>query len=171
MRDTDRERHRHRQREKRASCREPDVGLNPRSPGPHLRAEGGAKPLSHPACPISCILDDIYWTLCMCQALLFIILLNCPNSVRWVLFSCQFSQIRKLRPREIKYFAPSYTIMDSQWTQVVWHTWLLCSTMPPPSLKSLVEISKKRQYLHFFWTPTMCQVPCLVFMHLVPSAL
>ena len=32
MRDTDRERQRHRQREKQALCREPDMGLDPRSP-------------------------------------------------------------------------------------------------------------------------------------------
>ena len=36
MRDIERERERqrHRQREKQAPCREPDVGLDPRSPGP-----------------------------------------------------------------------------------------------------------------------------------------
>ena len=40
MRDTHRERQRHRQREKQAPCREPDVGLDPRSPGsdPGLKA-------------------------------------------------------------------------------------------------------------------------------------
>ena len=32
----ERERQRHRQREKQAPCREPDVGLNPWSPGSHL---------------------------------------------------------------------------------------------------------------------------------------
>ena len=37
MRDTERERERqrHRQREKQAPCKEPDVGLDPRSPGSH----------------------------------------------------------------------------------------------------------------------------------------
>ena len=35
MRDTERERQRHRQREKQALCREPDVGLDPGSPGSH----------------------------------------------------------------------------------------------------------------------------------------
>ena len=39
MRDThterERERQRHRQREKQAPCREPDMGLNPWSPGSH----------------------------------------------------------------------------------------------------------------------------------------
>ena len=50
-RDTERERQRHRQREKQAPCREPDVGLNPRSPGscPGLKAD--AQPLSHPGIP------------------------------------------------------------------------------------------------------------------------
>ena len=33
MRDTEREWQRHRQGEKEAPCREPDVGLHPRSPG------------------------------------------------------------------------------------------------------------------------------------------
>ena len=35
MRDTQRKRQRHRQREKQAPCREPDVGLDPGSPGSH----------------------------------------------------------------------------------------------------------------------------------------
>ena len=35
MRDTERERQRHRQKEKQAPLREPDVGLNPGSPGSH----------------------------------------------------------------------------------------------------------------------------------------
>ena len=40
MRDTEREQGRHRQREKQAPCREPDVGLDPGSPGsyPELKA-------------------------------------------------------------------------------------------------------------------------------------
>ena len=33
MRHTERERQRHRQREKQAPCREPDMGLDPGSPG------------------------------------------------------------------------------------------------------------------------------------------
>ena len=33
IRDTERVRQRHRQREKQAPCREPDVGLDPRTPG------------------------------------------------------------------------------------------------------------------------------------------
>ena len=40
MRDTGRERQRHGQREKQAPCREPEVGLDPGSPGsgPEMKA-------------------------------------------------------------------------------------------------------------------------------------
>ena len=48
MRHTHRERQRHRQKEKQAPSREPDVGLSGIKPW----AEGGAKPLSHPGCPV-----------------------------------------------------------------------------------------------------------------------
>ena len=41
-------RQRHRQREKHAPFREPDVGLNPWSPGSRPRAEAEAQLLSHP---------------------------------------------------------------------------------------------------------------------------
>ena len=37
MRHRERDRQRHRQREKQDPCREPDMGLNPRSPGSHPR--------------------------------------------------------------------------------------------------------------------------------------
>ena len=53
MRDTERERQRHRQREKQALCREPDAGLDPRTPGSHPGPKTGAKPLSHPGIPSS----------------------------------------------------------------------------------------------------------------------
>ena len=33
-------------------CRESDVGLDSESQGPHLRAEGDAKPLSHLGCQV-----------------------------------------------------------------------------------------------------------------------
>ena len=49
MRDT--ERQRHRQREKQALCREPDVGLDPRTPGPRPGPKAGAQPLSLPGIP------------------------------------------------------------------------------------------------------------------------
>ena len=51
MRERERERQRHRQREKQAPCREPDVGLNPGSPGSCPGRKAGAKPLSHQGCP------------------------------------------------------------------------------------------------------------------------
>ena len=44
MRDIQREKQRHRQREKQAPCREPDSGLNPRTPGsqPEPKADRGS---------------------------------------------------------------------------------------------------------------------------------
>ena len=51
MRDTERERQRHRQRKKQASCSEPDVGIDPRTPGSSPGPKAGAKPLSHPGIP------------------------------------------------------------------------------------------------------------------------
>ena len=51
MRDTQKERQRHRQREKQALCREPDVGLNPRTPGSHPELKTDAQPLSYPGVP------------------------------------------------------------------------------------------------------------------------
>ena len=48
MRDTEKERKRHRQREKQAPYREPDEGLNPRTPGSCPEPKADAKPLSHP---------------------------------------------------------------------------------------------------------------------------
>ena len=47
------ERQRHRQKEKQAPCREPDVGLDPRSLGPHPGPKADAQPLSHPGIPRS----------------------------------------------------------------------------------------------------------------------
>ena len=44
----DRERQRHRQREKQAPCWEPDVGLDPGTPGSRPGPKAGAKLLSHP---------------------------------------------------------------------------------------------------------------------------
>ena len=47
----ERERQRHRRREKQASCQEPDMGLDPRTPGSCPGPKAGAKPLSHPGIP------------------------------------------------------------------------------------------------------------------------
>ena len=52
MRERERERQRHRQREKQAPCREPDVGLDPQSPGSHPGLKADAQPLSQPDVPI-----------------------------------------------------------------------------------------------------------------------
>ena len=49
--ETHRERQRHRQREKQAPCGEPDVGLDPRTPGPGPEPKTDAQPLSHPGAP------------------------------------------------------------------------------------------------------------------------
>ena len=53
MRDseTHRKRQRHRQREKQAPHREPDMGLNPRTPGSHPGPKAGAQLLSLPGIP------------------------------------------------------------------------------------------------------------------------
>ena len=51
MRDTERERYRHRQREKWAPCREPDVGLDPRTLGSLPEPKTDAQPLSPPGAP------------------------------------------------------------------------------------------------------------------------
>ena len=59
-RQTERERQSHRQREKQAPCREPDVGLNPGSPGSHPALKAGAKVLSHLGCPICSVRIKIW---------------------------------------------------------------------------------------------------------------
>ena len=51
MRKRERERERDRQKEKQAPCREPDMGLDPRSPGSHSGLKAGAKPLSYLGIP------------------------------------------------------------------------------------------------------------------------
>ena len=52
MKDTEeRERQRHRRREKQAPCRKPDVGLDPRTPGPRPGPKAGTKLLSYPGIP------------------------------------------------------------------------------------------------------------------------
>ena len=51
MRDTDGQRHR--QREKQAPCREPDVGLDPGTPGSQPEPKADTQPLNHPGIPFS----------------------------------------------------------------------------------------------------------------------
>ena len=52
MRDRERERERYRQRQKQAPCRQPDVGLDPRTPGSHPEPKVDIQPLSHSGAPI-----------------------------------------------------------------------------------------------------------------------
>ena len=59
MRDTERKRQRHKQREKQAPCREPDVGLDPKTPGSHPGPKAEAQLLSHPGIPKSHILIKV----------------------------------------------------------------------------------------------------------------
>ena len=51
-RERERERQRHRQREKQAPCREPDVGLDPRTLGSGPEPKADAQPLRHTRVPI-----------------------------------------------------------------------------------------------------------------------
>ena len=53
MRGRERERQRHRQREKQAPCREPDVGLDPRTLGSRPEPKADAQPLGHPDVPLA----------------------------------------------------------------------------------------------------------------------
>ena len=55
MRGTERARQRHRQREKQAPCEEPDVGLDPRTPGSRPEPNADAQTLSHPGAPQICL--------------------------------------------------------------------------------------------------------------------
>ena len=59
MRDTERERQRRRLREKQAPSGEPDVGLDPRTPGSRPEPKAYAQPLSHPGAPISLVFNVI----------------------------------------------------------------------------------------------------------------
>ena len=52
-REREREKQRHRQREKQAPRRDPDVGLDPGTPGSCSELKAGTKPLNHPGIPPS----------------------------------------------------------------------------------------------------------------------
>ena len=52
MRDTHGEAETQAEREKQAPCREPDMGLDPTTPGPLPGLKAGAKLLSHPGVPV-----------------------------------------------------------------------------------------------------------------------
>ena len=57
MRNTHTQRQRHKQREKQALRREPDVGLDPGTPGSLPKSKADAQPLSHPGPPRS-----LFWS-------------------------------------------------------------------------------------------------------------
>ena len=61
MRET--ERQRHRQREKQAPCREPDVELEPRTPGSRPELKADAQLLSHRGTPVDQVLKEDVITL------------------------------------------------------------------------------------------------------------
>ena len=77
MRDTERERERqrHRQREKQDPCREPDVGLDPRSPGSHPELKADAQPLSHPGILRHCTFKDRIFTWIFLDSICIILLI------------------------------------------------------------------------------------------------
>ena len=58
MRDGETQRQRHRQREKQAPCREPNVGLDPRTLGSRPGPKAEAQLLSHPGVSINKILKE-----------------------------------------------------------------------------------------------------------------
>ena len=63
MRDT--ERQRHRQREKQASCEEPDMGLDPRTPGSGPEPKAEVQPLSNPDAPVVPVSDTESHVYCL----------------------------------------------------------------------------------------------------------
>ena len=54
MRDTEREKEREPETQAEAPCREPDVGLDPRTPGSCPEPKADAQPLSYPGAPKWC---------------------------------------------------------------------------------------------------------------------
>ena len=85
MREREREMQRHRQREKQPPCGEPDLGLDPRTPGLWTEPKANAQQLSHPGAPsfsfliFSQVLYRNYWlpgtvlsTLQVCRLILIV---------------------------------------------------------------------------------------------------
>ena len=61
MRHTERKRQRHRQREKQAPYKEPNIGLDLRTPGSSPELKADPQPLSHPGVPIKGILYKLQY--------------------------------------------------------------------------------------------------------------
>ena len=74
MRDTQRERkaETHRQRVKQGPRREPDVGLDPGTPGSCSEPKAGAKPLSHPGIPCF-VCFKLIWKHIMVHGIIYIV--------------------------------------------------------------------------------------------------
>ena len=71
MRDTERERHRPRQREKQAPCREPNVGLDCRTPGSQAEPKTGTPTTEPPRLPKWINLKKRFLGLCFRKILQF----------------------------------------------------------------------------------------------------
>ena len=56
------------EREKQAPYWEPDVGLDPGTPGSRPGSKAGAKLLSHPGIPYNEILSEFYYPCCHCAS-------------------------------------------------------------------------------------------------------
>ena len=77
------ERQRHRQIKKQAPCREPDVGLNPRTPGSQPEQKADAQPLSHSGIP-----EWIFLILIFMGNFLKILYENCGYKLNRVVLIC-----------------------------------------------------------------------------------
>ena len=91
-----REKERERQRDRQAPCREPNMGLDPVTPGSRPGPKAGAKPLSHPGCPYIASLklnprsqDECSFGCCCCLRHFEIFILNiylgCDDSLSHLL--------------------------------------------------------------------------------------
>lgn len=105
--------------------------------------------------------------------MLFIVFLNCHDSVRWEPFSCQFSRIRKLRPREIKVACPKLYHYGPR-TELR-HFGMLDHYTSPCHLISLrgwqkFLCSKTSKISIFFFNTDNVPgtMPCALFIYLVP---
>ena len=98
--ETHRERQSHRQRETQHPCREPDVGLDPRTPGIMTWTEGRHSTAEPPRCPC----DTLFWILLSCSELLFL-------REKWsgVPGYLSPSSLLPLRNSEAVYFSPPYS--------------------------------------------------------------
>ena len=92
MWDTHRERQRHRQREKQAPCREPDVGLDPRSPGSHPGPTAALNHWATQAAPLSPFLENLtlfcLFSIPQIQALIPVWIMSSPSLLTCLILLC-----------------------------------------------------------------------------------